>query len=139
MKYILINNDNVELLQKFISLINSKNFRYYENRDISIIKNHIITVIITNDNEDIIGYGHLDYEVFIWLGIYVCEEFRNLGYGKKIIEFLINYAKEKKIDKIYLTVDKINNIAINMYKKYGFIIENQNHSVNIFKMIKNIN
>lgn len=136
MNYNSINNENIYLLEKFIKLNNSKNFRYFENRNINIIKNHIITLILTDKNENIIGYGHLDFEENIWLGICVCENYRGKGFGKKIMSYLLEYAKNNNIKKIYLTVDKDNTIAKNLYEKNKFIVEKETD--NFFKMVKYI-
>lgn len=136
MNYNSINNKNIYLLERFIKLNNSKNFRYFENRNINIIKNHIITLILTDKNENIIGYGHLDFEENIWLGICVCENYRGKGFGKKIMNYLLEYAKNNNIKKIYLTVDKDNIIAKNLYEKNKFIVEKETD--NFFKMVKYI-
>lgn len=135
MKYNLITN-NINLLQDFIKLNNSPNFRYFENRNIDIIKNHILTLILTDENKNIIGYGHLDFEKNIWLGICVCEKFRGKGFGKKIMNFLLEYAKNNNIEEIYLTVDKDNIIAKKLYEKNNFIVEKETD--NFFKMVKHM-
>ena len=36
----LIKNDNINILKKFIKLNDSKYFRYYDKRNIDVIKNH---------------------------------------------------------------------------------------------------
>ena len=129
MKIELINKNNVNLLQQFIHKNNSKKFRYYDKRNIDIIKNHLLTLIITID-EKIAGYGHLDKDDCVWLGICVLEEFRGKGLGNEIMKYMITYAKNNKIRNIYLTVDKDNEVAIGMYNKYGFIeIEDKKYCV----------
>ena len=136
MNYNLINENNTHLLKKFIKNEKSKSFRYYKKRDINVIENHILTLILTNDNKEIIGYGHLDFEENVWLGICICKKFRGKGYGKKIMNYLLKYAKHNNIERIYLTVDKNNIIAKKLYEKNGFIVEKVNKS--FFKMVKYI-
>jgi len=119
-KYNIINDNNINLLSKFIEQDDSKSFRYFEKRNIDIIKNHLITLIVTLNN-NIAGYGHLDLDGCIWLGICVLKEYRGQGLGNKIMKYLVNYAKNNKIRKIYLTVDKDNKIAVGLYEKCGFI------------------
>lgn len=132
----IINKDNIYLLKTFIKLNTSSFFRYYETRNIDIIKNHLITVILT-DNNEIIGYGHLDFEKKLWLGICVLKKYTGKGYGKEIINYLFNVAEENDIQSIYLSVDKNNIIAKNIYSKYDFkVIENNE---NIYIMKKEIN
>lgn len=119
--YHLINEKNIDLLTQFIEKSHSKTFRYYETRSVEIIKNHIVTVIVTDDNNnDIVGYGHLDFENCVWLGICVLEKYRGRGFGKKIMEKLIEKARENEISEIQLTVDKENIIAKKLYEKFDF-------------------
>ena len=128
--------NNTRLLNTFIELNTSKFFRYYNKRNINIIKNHLITLILINNTNEIIGYGHLDFENKIWLGICILEKYKGNGYGKKIMDYLINHAVENKIKQIYLSVDKDNRIAINLFEKYNFKrIETTNKS---YIMEKNI-
>ena len=135
MNYNLINNKNIYLLKEFIQNEKSENFRYYQNRNINVIKNHILTLILTNEMKNIIGYGHLDSEENkIWLGICVCENYRGKGYGKKIMNYILGFAKDNNLEKIQLTVDKNNLVAKKLYEKNNFIIEKENEK--FFKMVK---
>jgi ribosomal protein S18 acetylase RimI-like enzyme len=98
---------------------NQVNFRYFKTRDFSIIKNHIKTILL-KDNNKIVGYGHLDKDENnqIWLGIMVCDDCIGRGYGKKMMaELLINQK-----DSIKLSVDIENNIAKKLYEKNGFVV-----------------
>ena len=131
----LITNNNINLLQNFIKLNNSLNFRYYDNRNIDIIKNHLLTLIITIDNK-VAGYGHLDFEDNIWLGICILEKYRGIGIGTNIMKYLLDYCNNNNIEKIYLTVDKENIIAKNLYEKLGFIIEKSKSFQSFHKMVK---
>ena len=49
MKFIFINNSNVDLLKKFINLNNSNFFRYYDSRNTNVIENHIATILLLED------------------------------------------------------------------------------------------
>ena len=137
MKFNLINDENIYLIACFKEELNSSSFRYFESRTIECIKNHITTLIITDDDESIIGYGHLDYDSYVWLGICVLDHYKGKGYGKKIMDFLIDQAEIKKINDIYLTVDNNNYIAKKLYMKYGFIVVQEYDTY--CKMKKNIN
>lgn len=53
--------------------------------------------------------------------IAVKEKFRRCGIAAKILEKIIEYAKENEIISISLEVRESNVAAISLYKKYGFL------------------
>lgn len=110
---VLDNNPNV-----------TKTFRYYQSRTSSHFENHIYHFLAQKKN-DIVGYGHLDYDDKLWLGMFVTDKFVGLGYGKKILQTLINFSKKD----INLSVDKNNISAINLYLGSGFKIYDQTDKI----------
>lgn len=83
-----------------------------------------IYVVAIEDNE-VVGYGgmwHVINEGHI-TNIAVKKEHRQKGIGTKIVNGLIDIAKEKEMIGITLEVRVSNQIAIDIYKKSGFIIE----------------
>lgn len=62
------------------------------------------------------GYIQEDIPV---LAIGVHSDFRHRGIGKKMIEWLIDYASRHAIQKISLCVSK-DNYALNLYRQQGF-------------------
>ena len=68
--------------------------------------------------------GYLEYSVIYDRmeidNIEVMDEYRKRGIGSKLMECLINLAKENNINNITLEVRVSNEIARNLYKKYGF-------------------
>lgn len=50
----------------------------------------------------------------------VLEEYRNQGVGAKLMSYLVSLAISLRVVNITLEVRVSNNIAINLYKKYGF-------------------
>ena len=114
-----INENNNYLITKFLNNNIPSTFRYFNKRTIDVIKNHIITIILIVDNLPV-GYAHIDYDDKYWFGICILHEYQGKGYGKKIMQYIFNNEKIKTIDKIYLTVDKINTIAIKLYTNFGF-------------------
>jgi RimJ/RimL family protein N-acetyltransferase len=102
----------------------SKTFRYYRTRTSLHFKNHIYH-FLAQSGDDIVGYGHLDYEDKIWLGMFVSDKFTGQGYGKKILQTLVNYAEKD----IHLSVDKDNISAINLYLGSGFRIYDQTDKI----------
>jgi RimJ/RimL family protein N-acetyltransferase len=58
------------------------------------------------------------------MGMGIREEYTNQGIGTKLIEFLINWAKKQKnLEKICLGVVSVNDRAIKVYKRIGFVEE----------------
>lgn len=71
--------------------------------------------------------------------IAVYPEFRGLGIGKELLLFAENRAKEKNLKKLSLDVEKENKKAIEIYKNFGFMIDNEfnlNFHENIFSFYK---
>lgn len=79
------------------------------------------------DDEKIVGCVGLEISTMerfkhnakLW-GMYVSEEYRGKGLAFKLIEELVNYAKNMRIMQIHLSCMKVNEIAINFYNKLGF-------------------
>lgn len=54
-------------------------------------------------------------------------EFRGNGYGSEIMQEIIQRAKNEKCNGMKLEVLTSNTIAINLYKKFGFVIDKQDN------------
>ena len=118
------NNNNSNLLEKFINQKHPSQFRYYKSRGIEVIKNHKLTIIGTIGNVPI-AYGHIDHENGVnWVGLCVLDEFQGNNYGKKIFYYLLDYAQTNNIKNIQLSVDIDNYRALNLYLKHNFKITN---------------
>jgi RimJ/RimL family protein N-acetyltransferase len=64
--------------------------------------------------------------------IWIHEAGRGKGIGKHLLQYSLNWAKEKGLHKLWLTVFSGNTIAVTAYKKAGFIVEGvQKEQVNI--------
>ena len=79
-------------------------------------------VFVIEMEEEIIGIIILDiiYERMELVQIKVIKEKRNLGYASCLLEYMLDLAKEKKLENITLEVRCDNDVAIHLYKKYGF-------------------
>lgn len=120
MDYLRINRENIYYLKNFIDDMgtSSRSFRYYANRNPDeVIDNHLVTYILCD--VDPVGYGHLDKEnEKVWLGVCVIDGQHGKGYGKMIMEKLVDsYSGD-----IWLSVDVDNVRAINLYKLFSFNI-----------------
>lgn len=97
MDIIVLNNNNIELLEKFIELNNSEQFTYYNNRNINILKDHKLTILGILEDEPM-AYGHIDLNNNInWIGLCVLEKFHKNGYGKQILKYLLNHINNNEI------------------------------------------
>ena len=116
------NEEDITILKIFLdNLGEAKNsFRYYNSRPFNVINNHMVTILVIENNLPI-GYGHLDVEEnIVWLGICVIPKHHNKGIGKIIMSYLISKAQKFKISNIFLTVDIHNKPAQILYEKFNF-------------------
>jgi len=84
-----------------------------------------MTYIVARVNNEFIGgasiepregkASHVGY-----FGIYLKNEFRNLGIGTRLIRKIIEVARQKDFEIIQLYVFASNKKAIHIYKKFGF-------------------
>ena len=135
MNIIEIDNNNIHYLNTFLLNDLPSTFRYFNTRNIDIIKNHIITIILLDD-ELPIGYAHIDYENKYWLGICILEDYQGKGLGNIMIEYILNHEKITVLNNIYLTVDSTNEYAIKLYKKFNFNIVEVTDNYYIMKILK---
>ena len=87
------------------------------------INNGFLYFLCEHENSPV-GYMSVDIkeeELFL-SKIYVDSVNRRKGYGKEMLAFLENLAKEKNLEKISLTVNKYNTGSIKIYEKVGFVI-----------------
>jgi dTDP-4-amino-4,6-dideoxygalactose transaminase/bifunctional N-acetylglucosamine-1-phosphate-uridyltransferase/glucosamine-1-phosphate-acetyltransferase GlmU-like protein/GNAT superfamily N-acetyltransferase len=124
-----LNSD--EYYNKYLSKIKDNYFRYFDKRDITCLNDHVHTIILLNNDNNFVGYAHIDFENRYWLGIYIVEDFRGKGIGSLLLQYLLYIKEILQIDRLYLTVDKDNIVAKKMYEKYDFIITNSNDKYNI--------
>ena len=50
----------------------------------------------------------------------ILEEYRELGYGQILLEYMINFAYDIKLSELFIRVTDSNYKALNLYKKTGF-------------------
>lgn len=69
-------------------------------------------------------YGHIDDDIPS-LAISLYEEYRNLGIGTTLMRTMLQFLKEKGYKQTSLSVQKAN-YAVNMYRKAGFEVVDEN-------------
>ncbi len=89
---------------------------------LEITKNILAKYLVAEIEKEVVGYGGL------WLivdeghitNIAVDEKHRNNGVGNLLLEGLIDICIDRNAKAMTLEVRKSNEIAKNLYKKYGF-------------------
>lgn len=117
-----IKDENYTPIRSFIKHAGSslESFRYFNKRPLSVIKNHLYTVVFEIDGKAA-AYGHLDQEDdVVWLGIAVAQDFKQKGLGIAMMHDLIAKGKQRGVKEIVLSVDKDNAAAIKLYEKLMF-------------------
>jgi perosamine synthetase len=129
-----INKQNINLLEEFLKNKLQDTFRYFNKRNIDVINNHILTVLL-KINKKIVGYGHIDNDNGKnWLGICLLEEYTKYGYGDKIINYMLGHKSVIESKPIYLSVDNNNYNAIKLYEKHNFKIIEKSILYSFFKL-----
>ena len=78
--------------------------------------------------------GYLDENTPV-LGIAVRNEYRHQGIGKKLVEWLIEYASKHSVQNISLNVAK-DNFAIDLYRQHGFqVVADKGDAVTMVRKI----
>jgi GNAT superfamily N-acetyltransferase len=129
-KVVKIQKENSNLLDDFIPTINSKYFRYFSKRTSDCIKDHLYTFLFYDISCNIyFGYTHIDFYEKHWFGIYIDDNYRNKKLGNLLLNYTLNCCKINNISDIYLSVDSDNEIAIRLYKKNNFIVNDVNGNI----------
>ena len=130
-----IDETNSHYITTFLSNDIPSTFRYFKSRSIDIIKNHVLTIVLLNEQQIPVGYAHIDNENKFWLGICILETYHGMGLGSKMLEYIFNHNKIKVLNEIYLTVDTVNTNAIKLYKKFDFNIVKERDNIYVMKKI----
>ena len=124
LKFVRIDRENIWQLERLIAHAgdSTKTFRYFDKRDVSIVLDHIYSCIAFKGDRSI-GYGHLEQEGgVVWLGIMISSSEVGKGFGKQMMDHLMFRARDMRLMKVRLSVDKINQAAIRLYRKFNFMV-----------------
>lgn len=95
-------------------------FRYFKNRPYDIVRRHLCTLMLSNAGVDI-GYGHLETEGGVtWLGIALADAELGRGWGRLLMQRLLEEASARGVSELSLRVDRDNVRGIRLYQQYGF-------------------
>ena len=73
-----------------------------------------------NNNAGFIGFYPIENKLYL-SKFYLEKKYRGKKIARKMLEFIVNYCKEKKLKSIYLNVNRNNDLAINVYEHLGFV------------------
>lgn len=126
-------NEILLFLQKVDSLFPIK---LSDKTDLTTLSEKFIslgTVFSISENEDtvglIAGYNNDGVNLKAYISVLaILPEYQGKGYASKLLSDFTEDCKKKKIKRIELFTHKTNKNAINMYKKNGFIIDENNKS-----------
>lgn len=119
------NNDSLLTEKYYNELIRNQQIFVAENAD-GLVVGYIICVQRYRETEYLKGYKTLFVD-----SLAVAEEFRGCGIARALMEWIIEYAKEMKNEKIELQVNAKNNIARILYKDIGFTEKSINMEMNL--------
>ena len=106
---------NKELKDRFYKELLSKNrVTFIYTKDEEYIAE--ISIVFNKNDED---YSIPDKRLYI-SRIIVKKEFRGKGYGKKLMNYVIEFAKREKYKELSLGVNLDNYIALKLYVNLGF-------------------
>lgn len=119
----IIRQFNLEDLQ---SISNNLETDFDDFWNYNTLKNDIESTISSSFcyiiNNQIIGFASISIilDVAELNNIVIRKSCRGNGYSSILLKYLIDFAKSKNCNKINLEVSTINNVAIKLYKKFGF-------------------
>lgn len=73
-------------------------------------------------NGQILGFFiiHPEEKKLFLSKIYLYDRYRNKGYSNQMFDYVEKRAQDRKLNKVYLTVNKYNKNPINIYKHKGY-------------------
>lgn len=118
----------VEEERPYNDVLKEKGAHYYDLA--KLVDDQDTCVLLAVSGDTIIGSGYaqirqsrqaFNHEQHGYLGfMYVLPEYRGKGVNKKIVDYLINWCKEREMTCVYLDVYTYNEPAVRAYEKTGF-------------------
>ncbi|MCD6215847.1 MAG: GNAT family N-acetyltransferase [Candidatus Aenigmarchaeota archaeon] len=108
-----------------------KTIRFKERWVVQKIKYPGDRFLVAIDSNQLIGNIRaclIDYDLAELRNIVVAEEWRKKGIGTKLVKEMLKKLKKEKVRKVIIKVIATNKIAINMFKKLGFVKEGHFHN-----------
>lgn len=122
----------------FFNISDAKNYFY----------NHILTgnsdIIVAEYNNKIVGMAGVFVILFFHeldvskskqvqlKEFFVSEDYRNLGIGKSIMDFLLNYLQSQNCYRMDWGISEGNHSAVAFYRKYGAVHDPKRNSYKLY-------
>ena len=117
-----LNVDNINELES-VQTIFCEVFKQKNELINTILSNPYVKIYTYSVDKNVVAFIQYEdiYDRFELDNIFVLKEYRNKGIASKLLEFMIEDGRNKKILNITLEVREDNVNAINLYEKYGFV------------------
>lgn len=78
--------------------------------------------VIAADGDRIVGHATLvpDGDEGTELAIFVHQDYQGAGIGSRLIRALLGHGQREGVEKVWLTVERWNHPAVNLYEAVGF-------------------
>lgn len=93
-------------------------------------KEYFNCFVAENEDKVILGYSTYFFSYHTWIGkslymddLYVKENYRNKGIGRRLLESIIEFAKKEECNKVRWQVSNWNKNGQEFYKKMGAEID----------------
>jgi ribosomal protein S18 acetylase RimI-like enzyme len=90
-----------------------------------------IMIFVSEVDDEVVGYANTWTNYSIWSrgkaltvdDLYIAAPFRRNGIGEKMMEYLIEFAKQNGYRRVQLHAELTNDRAHSLYRKLGFVEE----------------
>lgn len=123
MKELIINDMTLSDFSKISDILTTEFDDFWNSNVLETeLKNPFTKYIVAKIDTEIVGFaGVIDtVDQFEITNIVVKKSFRKQGIGNKLLEVLIDMARESNKNEIILEVNNKNVVAIKLYEKNGF-------------------
>ncbi len=104
-------------------MLDEFDYEFHDKKNLFWINSEEFSVYFICADNKITGYLILQNRNPLYVqSLYLLEEFRGKGIGRKTFEFVREFCKENKIEKFYLGCHPENKKALGFYEKMGGII-----------------
>lgn len=132
--------DDLDRVWEMFSTLSEASLRFLphpiKREEIEFMMTHIdyevllpIVAVVDENNNRIAAVATLGFQKGISrrhraeFDIVVHDDFQGKGLGKALTQHMLNVARAKGLKKVYLKTATENQVALNVYRKLGFVIE----------------